>query len=65
MSKARHMARLIDSTGQVVTTALVNVIDGSPETLDTLNEIAAALQDNPDIVGVLSDNATASAIALG
>lgn len=38
----------------VGSTALVaNLVNGAPETLDTLNEIAAALENNKDIVTVL------------
>jgi len=65
MSKARKMARLINSSGDVEIAALDNIIDGAPGTLDTLNELAAALDDNPNIAAQLEDDATASAIALG
>jgi len=65
MSKARYMARLINASGDVETAALDNIIDSAPGTLDTLNEIAAALNDNPNIAAQLEDDATASAIALG
>ena len=65
MSKARKMARLITSSGDVEVAALDNIIDSAPGTLDTLNEIAAALNDNPNIAAQLEDDATASAIALG
>jgi hypothetical protein len=37
------------------TQAIANLVDSAPETLDTLNELAAALQDNPDIIGDLQD----------
>lgn len=36
-------------------TAIANLIDSAPATLDTLNELAAALQDNPDIISDLQD----------
>lgn len=36
-------------------TAIANLVDSAPATLDTLNELAAALQDNPDIIGDLQD----------
>jgi hypothetical protein len=65
MSKARQMARLIDSNGDIVTAALDNILAGAPAALDTLDELAAALNDNPNIATVLEDDATASAIALG
>jgi hypothetical protein len=35
--------------------AVANLVDSAPATLDTLNELAAALQDNPDIIGDLQD----------
>ena len=34
-------------------TAIANLVDSAPATLDTLNELAAALQDNPDIISDL------------
>jgi hypothetical protein len=36
-------------------TAVANLVDGAPALLDTLNELAAALQDNPDIIADLQD----------
>jgi hypothetical protein len=33
--------------------AVASLVDSAPATLDTLNELAAALQDNPDIIGDL------------
>lgn len=38
-----------------IDTAISNLIDGAPETLDTLNELAQALKDNQDVVDVLND----------
>lgn len=43
-----------ENTTQIATTAFVktavaNLIDGAPGTLDTLNELAAALEDNADV----------------
>jgi hypothetical protein len=35
--------------------AVAALVDSAPATLDTLNELAAALQDNPDIIGDLQD----------
>ena len=35
--------------------AVANLVDSAPATLDTLNELAAALQDNPDIISDLQD----------
>jgi hypothetical protein len=45
---------------QVATTAYADaavaaLVDSAPATLDTLNELAAALQDNPDIISDLQD----------
>ena len=36
--------------------AIAGIVDGAPETLDTLNEISAALKDNADIVDVLNQS---------
>ena len=33
-----------------IATAISNLIDGAPATLDTLNELAAALEDNADVL---------------
>jgi hypothetical protein len=38
-----------------IAAAVSNLVDSAPETLDTLNELAAALQDNPDVIGDLQD----------
>jgi len=38
-----------------IATAVSNLVDSAPATLDTLNELAAALQDNPDIISDLQD----------
>jgi hypothetical protein len=35
--------------------AIAALVNSAPETLDTLNELAAALEDNPDIIGDLRD----------
>ena len=37
------------------TQAIADLVDSAPATLDTLNELAAALQDNPDIISDLQD----------
>ena len=34
--------------------AITALVNGAPETLDTLDELAAALKDNKDIVDVLN-----------
>lgn len=36
-----------------VDTAIANIVDAAPETLNTLNELAAALGDNPDILSTI------------
>jgi hypothetical protein len=46
------------------TQAIANLVDSAPETLDTLNELAAALQDNPDIISDLQDIAAGKQDAL-
>jgi hypothetical protein len=38
-----------------IASAVSNLVDSAPATLDTLNELAAALQDNPDIISDLQD----------
>ena len=38
----------LDSTGNVPLTQLGNLVDGAPAALNTLNELAAALGDNPN-----------------
>jgi hypothetical protein len=35
--------------------AVADLVNGAPELLDTLNELAAALQDNPDVISDLQD----------
>lgn len=42
------------ATTQFVTGALTDLIDGAPAVLDTLNEIAASLGDDPDFAGTLT-----------
>lgn len=37
-----------------VNSAITNIIDNAPETLDTLGELAAAFEDNADVVSVLN-----------
>jgi hypothetical protein len=37
------------------TEAIADLVDSAPATLDTLNELAAALQNNPDIISDLQD----------
>ena len=40
------------------TQAIADLVDSAPATLDTLNELAAALQDNPDVISDLQDIAS-------
>jgi hypothetical protein len=37
-------------------TAIANLVDSAPETLNTLNELAVAIQDNEDVVEVLNQS---------
>jgi hypothetical protein len=62
------------ATETYVNTAISNLIDGSPDALDTLNELAAALNDDENFASTVTnelatkatvDDATALAIALG
>lgn len=62
------------ATQTYVNTAITNLVDSAPTTLDTLNELAAALGDDPNFATTVTnslatkasvDDATALAIALG
>jgi len=49
----------VDGTGgntitDRIATAVADLVDSAPATLDTLNELAAALNDNPDIISDLT-----------
>ena len=48
------LSEKVDKT--YVDEAVAGIVDGAPETLDTLNELAAALNDNADIVDVLNQS---------
>jgi hypothetical protein len=37
---------------------LTNIIDGAPDLLNTLNELAAAIGDDPDFIGTFTDHTT-------
>lgn len=56
---ANNGVATLDSTGQVPLSQLGNLIDGAPSALNTLNEIAAALNDDEDFanatIGHLAD----------
>jgi hypothetical protein len=41
--------------------AIQDLIDGAPGVLDTLNELAASLGDNPDFIGTMTTNLAAKA----
>jgi len=56
MSKARLLARLIDNNGDVELAALDNIIDSAPGTLDTLNELAAAINDDANVYTTLTNS---------
>ena len=47
-----------------LSTALSNLATGAPGLLDTLDEIAAALEDNPDVIAALRTLITANATAI-
>ena len=44
--------------------AVADLVDGAPDTLDTLKELSAALKDNPDIITVLENEYKAAVDAL-
>jgi hypothetical protein len=52
------------ATVSYVDTEIANLVDSAPATLDTLNELAAALQDNPDIISDLQGIAAGKQDAL-
>ena len=49
------------ATEEYVDNKVAALVNGAPETLDTLDELAAALKDNADIVTVLNDAISAKA----
>lgn len=61
MSKARLLARLIDSNGDVEIAALDNIIDSAPGTLDTLNELAAAINDDASYFSTINTSLSTKA----
>ena len=46
----------LDSTGQIPVSQLGNIIDGAPGVLDTINEIAAAINDDPTFFTTVATN---------
>ena len=56
MTGAEGRLDVIQGTGEgSIKKAIADLVDGAPETLDTLNELAAALKDNPEIITVLEN----------
>lgn len=56
VSGAESRLDVIQGTGEgSIKKAVADLVDGAPETLDTLNELAAALKDNPDIITELEN----------
>ena len=47
-----------DRAKQHADDAVADLVNGAPELLDTLNELAAALQDNPEVISDLQDIAS-------
>jgi hypothetical protein len=47
---ANNGVATLDASGQVPVNQLGNIIDGAPDALNTLNELAAALGDNADFI---------------
>ena len=46
----------LDSNGQVPLTQLGNLVDGAPTALNTLNELAAALGDDANFSGTITNS---------
>ncbi len=56
VASAESRLDVIQGTGEgSIKKAVADLVDGAPETLDTLNELAAALKDNPDIITELEN----------
>jgi len=55
-----YLTQTSASTTYATKTELTNLIDGAPETLNTLNELAAALGDNADILSLYLTASSAS-----
>ena len=52
----------VTNRASAITTAVNNLVDSAPGTLDTLNEIAAALGDDPNAAATLTALATANEV---
>ena len=56
LTSAEGRLDVIQGTGEgSIKRAVADLVDGAPEALDTLNELAAALKDNPEIITVLEN----------
>jgi hypothetical protein len=56
MTGAEGRLDVIQGTGEgSIKKAIADLVGGAPELLDTLDELAAALKDNPDIITVLEN----------
>lgn len=53
----------LDTAKNYTDTAIANLVDSAPETLNTLNELAAALKDDADIVETLENSIATKANA--
>lgn len=53
----------LDTAKNYTDTAIANLVDSAPDTLNTLNELAAALKDDASIVEVLEDSIATKANA--
>lgn len=54
-TKLESQAKLQEAKGYT-DTAIANLVDSAPETLNTLNELAVAIQENEDVVDVLNQS---------
>jgi hypothetical protein len=52
---ATAKSEAIDSANSYTDTAVADLVNGAPALLDTLGELATALQENPDIISDLQD----------
>ena len=55
----------LDGTGNIPVNQLGNIIDGSPEALNTLNELAAAINDDASFFTTIGDDITSQGTAIG
>ena len=65
MTTAEGRLDIIQGEGEgSIKKAVADLVDGAPDTLDTLKELSAALKDNPDIITVLENEYKAAVDAL-